>query len=250
MLEATLDQASGLRRMLNTHRLGVLPMVGSPALVELLARALASQSRVAVLDEQGTQLLQAFHKTAPYELADLLSGEREFDAVAVRVNDKLSLVTAQTGLQHFLSYAQERQLSGESLFAGFLNLSKPFRWLLVQTLSLRSAVQLVGQEGEVLLAMVDTPEGIQQAYVQIKEAAQQVPDMQLRVVVQADDASQAQRVFRRLSDATQRFCRLEPQFGLALPFGWEINTTRAQHIRVAMSAWKTAEYTQEISRGI
>lgn len=238
------DQAAGLRRMFNAQTLGVLPVSGSWQLVELLARALASQSRVALLDEEGEPLMSAFHKSAEYELADLLSGYRQFAEVAVRVNDKLSLIAAQNGLQKFLQYARDNQLSGESLFAGFTGLARPFRWLLINTVELKSAAALVGGQGEVLLAMPDTPQGIKQAYAQIKEAVAHTPDMQLRIAVQADSDVQAKRVFERFADTTSRFLNLTPQFALALPFEWRISAALADKLRAAMSAWQVAEYVQ------
>ncbi len=256
MLDATMehtfdratDQASGLRQLFNTQMLGVLPVCGSWQLVELLARALAIQSRVAVLDEQDTAVMNAFHKSAEYELADLLSGYREFQEVAVRVNDRLSLLSAQTGLQKFLRYASENQLSGESLFSGFMSLSKPFRWLLINSIQLRSAAELVRGQGEVLLVIPDTPEGIKQAYSQIKEAAVDLPDMQLRIAIQSESESQAQKVFRRLAETSERFLRVRPQLALRLPFEWQVSTGMAEKWRVAMSAWKLAEYVQTEQR--
>lgn len=243
-LDQSSDQASGLRQLFNAQTLGVLPVCGSSPLTELLARSLATQSRVVVLDEQGTAVMNAFQKHPEYELADLLSGYREFQEVAVRVNDRLSLLAAHTGLQKFLQYAVENHLSGESLFAGFMALSKPFRWLLVNAIELRTAAALVRGQGEVLLVLPDTPEGIKLAYAQIKEAASEIPDIQLRIAVQADNESQAQRVFRRLAETTERFVQVRPQFALRLPYEWQINASMAEKWRVAMSAWKLAEYVQ------
>lgn len=238
------DQASGLRQLFNSQALSVLPVCGSSPLIELLARALASHSRVVVVDEEGTALMKAFHKTAAYELADLLSGQREFQEVAIRVNDKLSLLAAQTGLQKFLHYAEENHLSGESLFAGFMGISRPCRWLLINALHIKSAAALVRGQGDLLMVVPDTTEGMKRAYTEIKEAALDIPDMQLRVAVQSDNDEQARRVFRCLAETTERFFRVQPQFALRLPPRWKVSTAMAEKLRVAMSSWKLAEYVQ------
>jgi hypothetical protein len=253
-LDPASDQASGLRQLFNTQALGVLPVCGSSLLTELLARALASHSRVVVVDEEGTAMMKAFHKTATYELGDLLSGQREFQEVAVRVNDKLSLLAAQSGLQKFLDYAEENHLSGESLFAGFMAISRPCRWLLINALHIKSAAALVRGQGELLMVIPDTTEGIKHVYTQIKEAALEIPDMQLRIAVQSDNDAQARRVFQCLADTTERFFRVQPQFALRLPPRWKVSAAMAEKIRVAMSSWNLAEYVQtddkiEVSAG-
>jgi MinD-like ATPase involved in chromosome partitioning or flagellar assembly len=243
-IKQAVDQADGLRRLFKAQSLRVLPVSGSWPLVELLARALAGHSRVAVIDEEGAAVLNAFQKTAPYELTDLLSGQRQFHEVAVRINDQLSLIAAQTGLQKFLHYANENSLTGTSLFAGFMNLSRPFRWLLINTLELKSAATLVRNEGEMLFVIPDTPAGIHQAYTQIKQAALNVPELQLRIAVQSDSDSQGKRAFQCLAQTTERFFQIQPQFALTLPKKWKVNAAMGQKLRIAMSSWNLAEYVQ------
>jgi hypothetical protein len=147
-------------------------------------------------------------------------------------------------LQQFLQYACENSLTSESLFAGFMGLPKPFRWLLVNTAKLQSAAALVGGQGDLLYVIRDTAEGIKNAYAEIKQAALDIPDMQLRIVVESDSDIQAHRAFRSLAQTTERFFRVQPRFALRLPLKWNVSATTAELVRVAMCSWNLAEYIQ------
>jgi MinD-like ATPase involved in chromosome partitioning or flagellar assembly len=113
---------------------------------------------------------------------------------------------------------------------------------LINTIKLQSAAALVGGQGDLLFVITDTAEGIKNAYAAIKQAAFDVPDMQLRIVVESDTDMQAHRAFRSLAQTTERFFRVQPRFALRLPQKWKVNATTAELVRIAMSSWNLAEY--------
>ena len=248
MLEDVLDQASGLRKLFNAQSLSVLPITGGWQLSDLLARTLASNARVVVLDQQGDALLRSFKKTARFELADLLSGARQFNEVAVRINDQLSVVAAEQGIDEFLSYAAQKTLSAESLFAGFMNLAQPFQWLLINTTSLSAAARLTGAHGDALMMLTDTPHSIQKTYADIKAVASQAPGLRLRLAVQAHSEAQARRAFERLAQTAGNFLGIAPQFGLALPVNFRPSAQLGSQLRLALPHWQCAEFmpTEEL----
>lgn len=241
MLEAGKDQAASLRRLFGASTLRVLPVVGSAPLAEMFARTLARDRRVVVLDHGGDELAKAFGRPVRFDLAALLWGDRQFEDVATRVNDRLAIVPARAGLDQFLGYARDNNLGSASLFAGFLQLSRPFEWLVMHTRSLSCAAELLGDTGEVVLVVEDSIEAIKQAYICIKEAAEIAPGLQLRLAVTAAGEARARGVCARVVAATERFLGLTPQFGLALPTPLRPSAQLGVRLRAALGAWELAE---------
>lgn len=242
MLDTGVDQAQSLRRLFGTRALRVLPVVGCVGLAELYARALAVDRRVVVLDHAGEEVAKAFGRVTRFDLASLLWGDRQFEDVAARVNDRLSIIPARAGLDQYLEYAHQHRLQSASLFTGFLKLPDPFEWLVVHTRSLSSAAQLMRDAGEVVLVMDDSVEAVQQTYLRIKEAAAFAPDLRIRLVVRTHQEARARQVCARLCSVTRRFVGLVPQFGLALPTPLRPTAQLGARLRGELSGWHLAEY--------
>ncbi len=244
MLEANMDQAASLRRLFGAASLRVLPIVGSVQLTELFARTLANDRRVVVLDHSGEDIASAFGRPTRFDLAAMLWGDRRFEDVATRVNERLSIVPARAGLDQYLNYAREHGLGSDSLFGGFLQLSRPAEWLVMHTRSLACAAQLLRDSGEVVLVIEDDVEAVKNAYARIKEAVELAPDVQVRIVVRALGEARARAVHERIAATTERFLGVSPQFGLALPAAMRPNTNMqlGARLRAALGTWQLAEF--------
>lgn len=242
---AACDQADGLRRLFDHRSLRVLAITGSPELSELWVRALSNHDHVIALDHSGKVLANAFRKPFGFDLSALLWGDREFDDVAVRVGEKLALVPARAGIDDFLAYAREHGIGSESLFAGFLRLTQPFEWLVIHACSLSAMAELVGERGEVVLAVADDPHSVQAAYVEIKRAMAITPDLQVRLAVSAVTETRARAVAKTLSATAQRFLGATLEFGVALPrrMGRSLVPDVSARLRAAASEWQLPEFT-------
>ncbi|CAN5151981.1 hypothetical protein BH09PSE6_BH09PSE6_20810 [soil metagenome] len=241
---AGFDQASGLRRMFDHRSLRVLAIAGSAELSELWVRSLATDRHVIALDHSGQALATAFRKPFGFDLSALLWGDREFSDVAVKVGERLALVPARAGIDDFLAYAREHGIGSESLFAGFLRLEQPFEWLVIHACSLSAMAELVGERGEVVLALADDPHSVQAAYVEIKRAMEVAPDLQVRLAVSAVTETRARAVAKTLSATAQRFLGATIQFGVALPSRLSrsmVPDVRAR-LRAAASEWQLPEF--------
>ncbi len=242
MREAPMDQAASLRRLFGAASLRVLPIVGSAQLTEWFARTLAAERRVVVLDHSGAEMAQAFGRPTRFDLATMLWGDRRFEDVAARVHDRLSIVPARAGLDQYLEYARQHGIGSDSLFGGFLQLSRPAEWLVMHTRSLPLAAELLGDAGEVVLVVEDDVEAVKNAYARIKEAVEREPGLQVRVVVKALGETRARVVHERIAATTERFLGLNPQFGLALPKVLRPGTQLGARLKAALGNWQLAEF--------
>ena len=243
MLDAGKDQAASLRQLFGAATLRVLPIVGSASLTEMCARTLAGERRVVVLDHGGDEIARAFGRPIRFDLAALLWGDRSFEDVATRVNDRLSIVSAKAGLDQYIGYAREHSLGSDSLFAGFLRLSQPFEWLVMHTRSLACAAELLRDSGEVVFVIDDADEAVKDAYARIKESVAIDPNVQLRLVVKAASEVRARNVFNRVALATERFLGFRPQYGMALRTPMRASTQLSANLRTAMTNWNLAEFS-------
>lgn len=242
MLEANMDQAASLRRLFGASSLRVLPIVGSAQLAEWYARTLAADRRVVVLDHSGADIAQAFGRPTRFDLASMLWGDRRFEDVATRVNERLDIVPARAGLDQYLQYSREHGIGSDSLFGGFLQLSRPAEWLVMHTRSLPLAAQLMGDAGEIVMMVEDDVEAVKNAYVRIKEAAEVQPDLRIRIVVKALGETRARAVHERIAATTERFLGLSPQFGFALPRAVRSNAQLGARLKAALGHWQLAEF--------
>ena len=104
-MSANHDQASGLRRMLGLVGPRVLPIAGgadgrerATVVVEIALAASAQGYSVVVLDQSKGDVAQILGLRPRYELHHLLSGEKEFNEVALESAQGLRLVPACRGI--------------------------------------------------------------------------------------------------------------------------------------------------------
>ena len=130
MLDVASDQATGLRKMFEAPPgLAVLPLAavrrdaGFHSLVANIAAGNARLGRrVLVIDTAARGVAHLLGLRTPYDLSDLLSGERDFHDVVVQAAEGLHVLKAQKGIPAFV------EMSGDpaELFLAFRRQEEPF----------------------------------------------------------------------------------------------------------------------------
>lgn len=220
MFERGRDQAAGLRRMFGRRDVRVLPIAGNDrsgaqaVFVLNFAAALARMGRRAiVLDGERGMVAPTLGLKARYDLVHLLSGEREFDDVAMRSAEGFWVMPAARGLAELLRSG----LDGEQLFAGFAKLTEPFDDVVLYAGTDTVAELLAARTQEATLVCGTDARQLAATYSRIKSMRQEYGFTQFRVVYhQADSPSAAAACHERLASAAGRFLHASIEFGGAV----------------------------------
>lgn len=219
MVESGMDQAAGLRRMMNASAPGVLavPMCasGRGLWIAQLAHALRSLgTRPLVLDAGRGRVASALGLRLRHELIDLLEGAREFDAVAQATPDGVYALRAERGVEAFVASGAP----AARLLGSFARLAHGFDQLLLAMPASElaclarpcSSVPVVGLDGG--------PRGLMRGYALIKQLAQGFGYRRFTCVVHGTaEAGPGRRQYGRLAGAAERFLQVEVALAGWLP---------------------------------
>lgn len=218
------DQATGLRSLFARTLLRILPVLSCDddraggVVAGRMALALARLGRnVVLLDASGTAAA-AVGAPGARDLADLLHGRAEFDAVALAPAPGLRCLRAAQGLPELIAAGA----ANDEFFAGFLRLENPPDTLVV-TLPHQGfgGVSWLPGGGEVLLLCPCGERGLTGAYAVIKRLVSETPidaAPGFRLLINGASGEREARVqARHLSDTARRFLGVTASYAANLP---------------------------------
>ncbi len=196
--------------------LAVVPMaaarrgMGFRSLVTNIAAGYARLGqRVVVIDAGASAVAPALGLRTPYDLADLLSGEREFQEVAVRAADSLYVVKAHKGIPEFVEMAGDPV----ELYLGFRRLEEPFDVAILAGHVAEIAAMTRNEDDLVFVTNPDR-EALTATYAEIKHAHTEHAQIAFRLVVnRVDDEREGIHAFKRLADTARRFLGVSIEYG-------------------------------------
>jgi len=220
MFEIPIDQASGLREIFEPPAgLAVVPMtaaksgMGFCSLVTNIAAGYARLGqRVIVIDAGIAGTAAALGLRTPNDLAQMLSGECEFEDVVVQAPDGLFVLKAHKGIPQFV------QMSGDpsDLFLGFRRLEKPFDVAILAGPLSEVAAMTREQDDLVLVTNADSG-ALTATYAEIKRAHTDHGHRAFRVLInRANDQHEATVAFKRLAVTARRFLGVGIEYGGAV----------------------------------
>jgi flagellar biosynthesis protein FlhG len=217
MFEAEQDQATGLREMFEQPAsLAVLPMVatrrgmGFRSLVTNIAAACTKLGqRVVVIDAGPAGTAYTLGMRVPLDLANLLSGDRTFEDVAVRASEGIYVINAQKGIPAFVAMAGD----AEELFLGFRRFEQPFDIAILAGHVPEVASMTRNQDDIVFVTNTDS-ESLTATYAEIKRAHSEYEQNAFRVLVnRVDDEREGLNAFKRLAETARKFLGVSIEFG-------------------------------------
>ncbi|MFM9885929.1 MAG: MinD/ParA family protein [Burkholderiales bacterium] len=245
----SLDQASGLRRMLTRSTVRVLPVIGhegSHWVATMLARALVGLGERVLLIDQGDGACGRMLGTEPaYSLDELVAGHCEYaDAISIASsNVQLALIRDQ------LKGLKKRGLTVGQLLGAFAHAPEPADLVLIHFSQPAAIARIMDIEGEILLTTGGNPASIRSTYLTIKRTCAR-PHRYRVVVVGEPDESSAAQAHSRISGTALRFLGIAPEFEGAVPSASfpsqdeDPSTTAGAFAQLATRAlaWRLAEF--------
>jgi flagellar biosynthesis protein FlhG len=217
MFEAAHDQATGLREMFEPPPgLAVIPMaatrrgLGFRSLVTNIAMAyIRAGQRVIVIDAGAADAAQSLGMRVPLDLANLLSGERDFADVAVQSAEGLYVMNAQKGIPAFVKTAGVP----EELFLGLRRLEQPFDVAVLAGKVPEVATMTKNQDDIVFVTNADG-DALTATYAEIKRAHTDFEQRAFRVLVnRVDDEREGIGAFKRLAETARKFLGVSIEYG-------------------------------------
>jgi flagellar biosynthesis protein FlhG len=211
------DQASGLRRLLVRRTLRVLPLFGAVRAADQariaagLAVALARCGRrVVILDQSRGEVPAQFGLRVRYDLAHVLSGDRDWHQVLLEGPPDITVLPAARGLAGLAGQSGKGAIAG--LLEPLYRLSAEPDLLLLNLVAAGDAAPLADARGDWLFVSPSGASGVMTAYREIKQLAQLRPQ-HLQVLVDGGaDAADAHLAFGNLAATAQRFLGLDLNF--------------------------------------
>ena len=169
--------------------------------------------RVIVIDAGAAAAAQSLGLRAPRDLAALLSGEREFDDVAVRAADGFYILNAQKGLPEFVVASGD----ATELFLGFRRLAEPFDVAILAG-KVGEIAALTPSQDDLIFVTHPDAEALTATYAEIKRAHAEHEQHAFRVLVnRVNDESEGLIAFKRLAQATRKFLGVSIEYGGSVP---------------------------------
>ena len=221
MRDGARDQAPGRRDMFEPPPgLAVVPMaaaqrgMGFHLLVTNIAACFArSGRRVIVIDACARGTAQLLGLRVPHDMASLLSGDRQFDDVAVRGVEGIYLLKAQNGIPAFVKMAGDPT----ELFLGFRRLKEPFDVAILAG-HVAEICALTRRQDDVVFVTSPEAAALTATYAGIKRAHMEHSQSAFRILVNCvDDECDGIAAFRRLADTARKFLGVNIDYGGSVP---------------------------------
>ncbi len=217
MLDAGLDQASGLRRLFARRMLRVLPVATDPLepdssqfVVNLAAALSRTGWNPIVIDGLRDGVAAQLGMDLPLELADLLEGHRSFASVAQHSTEGFCVLPAPRGL----SQLARDPAAAEAVFGAIASLEESFDIALVSATGPTLGALLGRREAETALRCGPDDDDLTATYARLKSLVTAHGLSRFRVVFDhaATPAEIAHR-HRRLAGAARRFLAAAVEYG-------------------------------------
>lgn len=238
MAEFAIDQAEGLRRLLNRNFVRVITVtsgrqgVGKTQAVLNLATALARRGRrVMVFDEQAgrTNLEHTLGLAARFDLLDVVKRERRLEDVLLPGPDGVEVVPAARGVKALGELSAEEQ---EWLVQSFNTLSDSVDVVLIDAVAglADHALSLTLAAQEVVITLSPDPTSITDAYALIKRLSRDYGKQRFRVLVsKVREAGEGENIFRNFAATAQRFLGVKILFLGEVPFDEQLRQAVRLH---------------------
>ncbi len=212
--------------------------VGKSTISINLAMSLAQRgAQVVLLDaDLGLANIDVLLGLAPAKtLQDVLDGTSTLQEILVTGPAGVRIVPANSGVVHMAELAAGER---RSLIQAFSDLDIACDWLIVDTAAGISAntLQFCGAAQEILVVVCDDPASLTDAYATIKVLNQNYGRRRFRVVVNmARNDDDAQAIYRRLLQATERFLDVTLDYSGCVPFDRQVNDAARRREPVVLS---------------
>lgn len=227
MSDVTIDQASGLRRMVNSRPVRVIAVtggkggVGKTSVSINLAVAMAEQGkRVMLLDADlglaNVDVALGLHPE--YNLSHVVRGERSLDEVVLHGPAGVRVVPAASGVQQM---AELSPAEHAGLIRAFSDLSSDLEVLVVDTAAGISdtVVSFSRAAQEVVVVVCDEPASITDAYALIKLLNREHGVNRFRVLANmARSTQEGKDLYKKLYRVTERYLDVMLSFMGSIPY--------------------------------
>jgi flagellar biosynthesis protein FlhG len=165
--------------------------------------------RAIVIDAGARGVAHALGLRMRHDLAHLLSGEREFDDVAVQAAEDLYVLKAQKGLPEFVDISADPA----ELFLAFYRLEEPFAVAILAG-HVPEIAAMTRSEDDLVLVTNPGAEALTATYAAIKHAHTEHEQSAFRVLVNRVDSEREGLVaFRRLAVTARKFLGIGLEYG-------------------------------------
>ncbi len=245
MSEATMDQASGLRRIVNPKPVKVIAVssgkggVGKTNVSVNLAASLAKDGKeVLLLDaDLGLANVDVLLGLNPsYDLSHVISGERSLEEVMIDGPANVKVIPASSGISRMANLGVAEQAG---LINAFNELGHAIDVMVVDTAAgiSDSVVNFCCASQEVVVVVCDEPASITDAYAFIKVMSREHGVERFQILANMTHTThEGRELFNKLSKATDRFLDVMLTFMGTIPYDERLRKA-VQHQRAVVEAF-------------
>ena len=245
MSEATMDQATGLRRIVNPRPVKVIAVssgkggVGKTNVSVNLAASLAKDGKeVLLLDaDLGLANVDVLLGLNPaYDLSHVISGERSLDEVIIDGPANLKVIPASSGVSRMANLTAREQAG---LINAFNELGHAIDVMVIDTAAgiSESVVNFCSASQEVVVVVCDEPASITDAYAFIKVMSREHQVERFQILANMTHTThEGRELFNKLSKASERFLDVMLTFMGTVPYDERLRKA-VQHQRAVVEAF-------------
>ncbi len=243
--EAVIDQADGLRRIVNPKPVKVIAVssgkggVGKTNISVNLAVSLATLgNEVMLLDaDLGLANVDVLLGLNPaYDLSHVLSGERSLEEVIVDGPSGLKIIPASSGVSRMADLGPMEQAG---LISAFSELGHALDVLIVDTGAgiAANVINFCRASQNVIVVVCDEPASITDAYAFIKVMSREHGIAQFQILANmAHNAYEGRELYHKLSKTTERFLDVTLTFMGSIPYDQQLRKA-VQHQRAVVESF-------------
>ena len=243
--EAMIDQADGLRRVVNPKPVKVIAVssgkggVGKTNVSVNLAVSLASSGKEVMLMDADLGLANVdvlLGLNPAYDLSHVISGERTLEEVIVEGPNNVKIIPGSSGISHMANISPAEQAG---LIRAFSELDDVVDVLIVDTGAGISdgVVSFCSAAQEVIVVVCDEPASITDAYAFIKIMSREHGIERFQILANmAQTTHEGRELFHKLSKATERFLDVMLTFMGSIPYDSRLKKA-VQHQRAVVDAF-------------
>ncbi len=254
--EVVLDQADGLRRIVNAKPVKVIAVssgkggVGKTNISVNLSVSLAKMGREVMLMDADLGLANVdvlLGLNPSYDLSHVISGERTLEEVVVEGPANLKIIPASSGVSKM---ANLQSMEQAGLIQAFSELGYALDVLVVDTGAGISGnvVNFCSAAQEVIVVVCDEPASITDAYAFIKVMSREHNVDHFQILANmSHSSSEGREMFHKLSTATERFLDVMLTFMGSIPYDPRLRKA-VQHQRAIVEAFPRSPAAQAMTR--
>ena len=245
MSESTIDQAAGLRQMINPKPVKVIAVgggkggIGKSNVSVNLAVALAEHGREVLLFDAdlGLANIDVLLGINPaYDLSHVISGQRTLEEIIVEGPANIKIVPASSGIGHM---ARLEAAEHAGIIQAFSELAYQLDVMIVDTAAgvSGSVVNFCQASQEVIVVVCDEPASITDAYAFIKIMSRDHGVDRFQVLTNmVSTANEGRALFNKLSKATDAFLDVTLSFMGIIPHDERLRKA-VQHQRAVVEVF-------------